>query len=256
MPTRLCLALATIVLMSVPASASSRRNLPPSSGSQNPPPSAPQITGQQAGVPQAPFFTVDMTFEQAIDLLRRSTSRPLNLVVLWREIEDNAQIYRDTPINIEVNRGLRVRQYLELLLAGVSAGSLDELGYVVRKGAVIVATKDSLPSRRVTRVYDISDLVAPPAQYGFPGMGLGGMGYGGIGMGGMGYGGMGMMGGQGGYGRGGFGTGYGGGFGGGYGGAGYLSPGSYGYGRGQGLSGFLGGLYGGAPSSSGRYYRR
>ena len=204
-----------------------------------------------------------MTFERAIDLLRRSTSRPLNIVVLWREIEDNAQIYRDTPINIEVNRGLRVRQYLELLLAGLSAGSLDELGYVVRKGAVVVATKDSLPSRRVTRVYDISDLVAPPAQYGFPrmgfggmgmggmgmgGMGMGGMGMGGMGMGGMGYGGMGMMGGQGGYGGGGFGTGYG--------GAGYMSPGSYGYGRGQGLSGVLGGLYGGAPSSTGRTYRR
>jgi hypothetical protein len=180
-------------------------------------------------------FTPEMPFSKAIDILRRSTRPPLNIVVLWKEIGDNAGVYRETPIGIEGLPGLRVGQYLDLLLLSVSAGASAKLGYTVEKGVVVIATTDALPIKRVTRVYDISDLVAEPARYFVPMMGMGAMGLGGM------LGGMPMMGS------------YGGGLGA---GAGFVSGPSYGYGRGQGLPGLTNNLYGGTERRSGTYRRR
>jgi hypothetical protein len=125
-------------------------------------------------------FTPQMSFGEAIDILRNSTTPPLNLVVLWRQIGENAGVYRDTPIGIDGIPGLRVRQYLDMLVASLSAGAPVKLGYAVRDGVVTVGTTDALPlPKRVTRVYDVSDLVAEPARYFFPPIGFGGIGYGG-----------------------------------------------------------------------------
>ena len=143
-------------------------------------------------------FTPDMPFSQAIDILRNSTQPPLNLVVLWREIEENAGVDRNTPIGIDGLRGLRLGQCLKTLLISMSATATTKIGYVVDHGFITIATVDSLPiPKPVTRVYDISDLVAPPSRpMGFgmmpgmmPGMGMmpglgGGMPYGGYGTGG------------------------------------------------------------------------
>ena len=124
-------------------------------------------------------FTPEMPFSEAVDILRNCTTPPLNIVVLWREIGENAGVYRETPIGISGVPGLRVGQSLELLLLSLSGGAAAKLGYTVRGGVITVATIDSLPvPKKVTRVYDISDLVAEPARYFFPPMGLGGM-YGG-----------------------------------------------------------------------------
>jgi hypothetical protein len=173
-------------------------------------------------------FTRNMPLGEAIDILRNSTTPPVNIVVLWRDLE-NAGIYRDTPIGIDGVPGLKVGQCLDLLTASLSAGASVRLGYVVRNGAVIVATTDGLPApQMMARVYDISDLVAEPARYGFPPFGFGGMGYGG-------YGGS-MMGPAGGYG---------GAFGG-YGSGGpYLPGNSYGANGIRSLPGFVGSTYGG-----------
>jgi hypothetical protein len=48
----------------------------------------------------------------------------------------------------------------------VSSG-FARLDYVVKDGIIIIATKDSLPDKMRTRVYDISYLVAAPARFGF-----------------------------------------------------------------------------------------
>ena len=178
-------------------------------------------------------FTPQMPFGEAIDILRNCTTPPLNIVVLWKEIGENAGLYKDTPIGIDGLPGLRVGQYLDLLVLSLSAGAPVKLGYVVHKGVITVGTTDALPApRKITRVYDVSDLVAEPARYFFPQAG-----YGGMGSGGMGYGGMsgGQMMGPGGYG--GFGAGYGS-------GTPYAPGGSYGYRGTRGLSNFMGGLYG------------
>jgi hypothetical protein len=186
-------------------------------------------------------FTRSMPFGEAIDILRNSTTPPINIVVLWRDLE-NAGIYRDTPIGIDGVPGLKVGQCLDVLTASLSAGASVKIGYVVRNGAVVVATVDGLPApQKMARVYDISDLVAEPARYGFSPFGFGGMGSGGYGGG--------MMGPMGGYG--GSMIGPGGGYGGAYGGYGpgtsYMSGNSYGANGARNLSGFMGSAYGGAP---------
>lgn len=186
-------------------------------------------------------LTRQTSFGDAIEILRNSTRPALNIVVLWKEIGENAGVYRETPIGFDGPPGLRVRQYLDLLVTSLSAGASAKLGYVVRSGVVIIGTTDALPvSPNVTRVYDVSDLVAPPARYFNPWIGMGAMGYGNM------YGGQ-MMGPTGGYG----------GYGGGY-GTGMLGVpgGSYGYGGAGNLSGFLGGLYGGTGRSPAPYIGR
>lgn len=203
-------------------------------------------------------FSQNMPFGEAIDILRYSTNPPLNIVVLWRDLAEKADISKTTPIGMDGVSGIPLGKHLELLLMSVSAGSTAKLGYVVDKGVIIIATTQSLPRKVTTRVYDITDLVAEPANYswrgmmgpmGFPGGPYGGSGYGGYGAGmpGFGYGGGGSYGGPygaGPYGGGGYGN---------YSGSGYPygSSGSYGYNRGGSLGNLIGTLYG--PSGA-RYY--
>jgi len=121
-------------------------------------------------------LTFHTTFSEAIELLRNSTEPPLKIVVLWRDLSENANVERDTPIKIDgFSGGIRLRTCLELLLMAVSSG-FARLDYVVKDGIIIIATKDSLPDKMRTRVYDISYLVAAPARFGFgfrPGFGSG-----------------------------------------------------------------------------------
>jgi hypothetical protein len=105
-------------------------------------------------------FKADMTFEQAINILRNSTVPPLNISVLWRDIEANAGITRDTTIGIDGVSGVPLRTHLKLLLSSISANSPAKLGFVAEGGVIIIATEQSLPRRLRTVVYYIADLVA------------------------------------------------------------------------------------------------
>lgn len=125
-------------------------------------------------------FTPQMPLSEAIDILRNCTTPRLNIVVLWRSL-DGAGIYRDTPIGIDGLSGLRVRQHLDMLVLSLSAGASDRIAYVVQGGVITIGTTTTLPAPRFeTRVYDIRDLTAPPANYRLPSMGFGGLGYGGM----------------------------------------------------------------------------
>jgi len=109
-----------------------------------------------------------MPLGEAIDILRNATKPPLNIVVYWKDIDANAGIYRDTAIGFDGVAGLRLRQYLELLLLSLSATSPARIDYTVDHGVIVIATAKALPRpRRTTRVYDMSDLVAPPARWSF-----------------------------------------------------------------------------------------
>ena len=138
-------------------------------------------------------FTPDMSFNEAINILRNSTVPKLNIAVLWKDLEENADIYRDTPIGINGVSKVPLRTHLKLLLMSISAGGTEKLGYVVDDGVIIIATQGSLPKKMKTRVYDITDLVSAPANFRLmPGLGMpfgyGQMPYGGMtSYGGMGY---------------------------------------------------------------------
>jgi len=111
-------------------------------------------------------LTFDMPFSEAIDILRNSTDPPLKIVVLWRDLSENAGVEQDTPIYIDGVSGISLRTGLKILLRSVSSG-LAQLDYVVEGGIIIIGTKDSLPAKMVVRIYDISYLAARPAAFAF-----------------------------------------------------------------------------------------
>lgn len=144
----------------------------------------------------------DMPFSEAISILRNSSVPPLNIVVLWKDLQENAGIDRETPIGMDGLSGVPLRTHLKVLLMSISAGAFEKVGYVVDEGVIIIATQSSLPKKRVTRIYDVSDLVSEPANYRIPGFGMpfgfgGMMPFGGMMGGGMMPGGVGGYGGQG-----------------------------------------------------------
>jgi len=213
-------------------------------------------------------LTPTMPLNEAIELLKNRVTPPLKITVFWRDLLDNAEIEPTTEINMDGLPSVRLGTGLENLLNAV-AGGFAQLGYIVKDGVITIATVESLPSKMETRVYDITDLVGQPANFGQMGMmgmggfggglggfggGLGGFGGGLGGFGGGGYGGGGYGGGLGGFGGGlgGFGGGgYGGGLGG-FGGGGYGGYGGGGYGGG-GYGGYGGGGYGGGGYGGGGY---
>jgi Flp pilus assembly secretin CpaC/tetratricopeptide (TPR) repeat protein len=185
-------------------------------------------------------LTPSTSFADVLDVLKNSVSPPLQIQPNWRDLLETAEIEPTTPANMDPLTGIKLRKALDVLLAGLSS-EFATIGYVVDEGVIVIATEDNLPTKLVTRVYDITDLVGEPAQYGgIQGISLGSM----IGQisGGGGYGGYG-----GGYGGGGLGGGYGGGGIGGYGGGGI---GGIGGGIGGGLGG-IGGGYGGVGGGYG-----
>ena len=120
-------------------------------------------------------LTLNTSLSDAVELLRNSTEPPLKIVVMWRDLSDNANIEQDTTIQMDGVSGIRLHTGLDILLRAVST-NFAKLGYILKDGIIIIATKDSLPVKMSTRVYDISYLLAAPARYGYgfrPGFGRG-----------------------------------------------------------------------------------
>lgn len=148
-------------------------------------------------------LTSDTSFADAIEIIRHSTNPPLPIVVMWRDLEENAFVDKSTPIGIEGFSNAPVGQVLKLVLKSVSAVG-GELEFIVEGGLITIATKSiSNNDRRYTRVYDVGELFSAPSM-GIMGGGFGGGGFGGGGFGGGGFGGGGF--GGGGFGGSGFGN--------------------------------------------------
>jgi hypothetical protein len=90
-------------------------------------------------------FKRDMPFSEAIDILRNSTSPKLNIVVLWKDLEENADVYPETPIGIDGVTGVSLNRHLKSLIDGVSGGALERLGYVFDEGVIVISTLGNLP---------------------------------------------------------------------------------------------------------------
>jgi hypothetical protein len=103
-------------------------------------------------------FTPGMSFAEAIEQIKYCVDPPLPIVVIWKDLLDNADIDRTTPIEMDAISGVSPGAALRLLLASVSGG-YDRLGYIVEDGIIMIATVESLPERWETRVYDIADLL-------------------------------------------------------------------------------------------------
>ncbi len=107
----------------------------------------------------------DMPFADAIEHVKKSVRPPLKIAVLWKDLSENADIDRTTPINMDGISGVTAGRALRLLLSSVS-GRTDLLDYTVEDGVIVIATAEALrrsrerrPGKMSTRVYDITDLV-------------------------------------------------------------------------------------------------
>ncbi|MHC4334421.1 MAG: DUF4943 family protein, partial [Planctomycetota bacterium] len=96
----------------------------------------------------------EMPFADALEQLKNSVEPPLNMVVLWRDLQENAAIDRTTPINMEGVSGVYLGTALRLLLRSVSASGA-EIDFVIKDGIIVIATIEALPNTLETRVYDI-----------------------------------------------------------------------------------------------------
>jgi len=119
-------------------------------------------------------ITADTPFGQAIKIMRNSTSPPLNVVVLWNDLQDNPGIDAQTPIGVDIVSGVSLRRNLEIILASLSTRG-KRIGYAVTDGVVVISTKYSLPSQMRSRTYNVTDLSSRPADYYSP-SGQGGSG--------------------------------------------------------------------------------
>jgi hypothetical protein len=106
----------------------------------------------------------DMSFGEAIGVLKNSVDPPLKMFVNWRDLYDNADIDQTTPINMDPITAIQLKRGLELLLEAVSGGFAN-INYIVEGGVLKIATAESLPPVMETLVYDITDLIGRPAEF-------------------------------------------------------------------------------------------
>ena len=124
-------------------------------------------------------FRPDMTLREAIDILRNSTIPPLNIAVMWKDLDEHAGITPETSIGIDGVSGVPLKTHLSLLLLSLSSTAEAPIGYVVEDSVIIIGTRSLVSKKTVTRFYYIADLVAPPSMPGMmPMMGMGMMPYG------------------------------------------------------------------------------
>ncbi|NQV35980.1 MAG: hypothetical protein HQ515_25030, partial [Phycisphaeraceae bacterium] len=107
-------------------------------------------------------LTAELPASAAFEILRESVSPPIQIVVLWKDLFENAEIEPTTPIDMDGLADVRLGTALENLLDALGGG-FYELAYVVEGGVVKVGTIETLPQKLETRIYDITDLVQAPS---------------------------------------------------------------------------------------------
>jgi hypothetical protein len=105
-----------------------------------------------------------MSFQEAVRVLTFSVNPPLRIIVLWKDLLDNAQIEPTTPIDMDGPSAVRLETGLKALLSAV-AGGFTQLDYVIEHGVITVATIDSLPPLRMeTRVHRVPAIIRTMRQ--------------------------------------------------------------------------------------------
>jgi beta-lactamase regulating signal transducer with metallopeptidase domain len=95
-----------------------------------------------------------------IDFLRDAAG--VDILVEWAALEQNG-IPRDAPVTIQLREPTPVDAVLQLMFRSMGLG----LQYEVEKGVVVIGPS-SQRAAAVTRVYDVSDLVAATPTFGAP----------------------------------------------------------------------------------------
>ena|GEM_PF-847906 len=100
----------------------------------------------------------EMPFSEAIQVLKGSVDPPLKVVVIWRDLYENADIEPTTPINMEGLTQISLGAALELLLKSVSSSTGIGLRYAVKTGVITIGTDQTVRPTLETRIYEIGGL--------------------------------------------------------------------------------------------------
>jgi hypothetical protein len=106
----------------------------------------------------------EMSFEEAVDVLKHSVEPPLQIAVMWNELSDNTEIDRGTPINMEGLPNVKMETALKLLLKAVAGGS-DKLAWKIEDSVIVIGTHMTLEPQQQMAVeplsaVDVRDLAA------------------------------------------------------------------------------------------------
>ncbi len=111
------------------------------------------------------MLTEDTPFSEAVAILAESVEPHLPLLILWKDLQANALIEKDTPIGVEGLRELKLRQALNIVLHSVSTNGPD-LALVTEGKILTLGTEQTLLKDKITRVYEATDLLAVPSTAG------------------------------------------------------------------------------------------
>ncbi len=109
-------------------------------------------------------LTPEMPFGEAIKVLANSVEPPLKIVVMWRDLLDNADIDPSTPIDMDGPRSVKLGTALDLLLQAVS-GAMGNVVYEMEDDVAVVKAAaghdagQAATGKRVADV-DVQNLVA------------------------------------------------------------------------------------------------
>jgi len=92
---------------------------------------------------------------EAFDIIKNSVDPPLKIVVLWRDLYDNAEIEPTTEINLDGLPAVPLQRGIDSILKAVAGGFGEKIGFVIQDGVITIATVLSLPTTLETRVYEV-----------------------------------------------------------------------------------------------------
>ena len=116
---------------------------------------------------------VDLTFEEFCEWLGRATGA--NVVVRWKVLEREG-VERDDPVALK-EENIRVRRLLVRVFEQVAEGlPAVELAAKAEGNTLIISTRKNLSAKRITRVYDVQNLLVSVPQ--FTGSAIGDLGLG------------------------------------------------------------------------------
>jgi hypothetical protein len=104
----------------------------------------------------------DTPLSEALSVLSESVQPRLPLLVLWKDLQVNAMLEKETPIGVSGFGQMKLRQALDTVIRSVSAGG-PRLVLVSEGGIITLGTEQTLLRNKVTRVYAAEDLLAPPS---------------------------------------------------------------------------------------------
>ncbi len=118
-------------------------------GTTDDPAAAQGVQGQLRVVVDLSSLNPQMPLREAVDLLKKSVSPPLNIVVLWSNLSDYLRVEPTTPVNIDGMTSVRLGTALDLLVKGIP----NRLGsggptWKIKDNVIVIGTVHALIESR------------------------------------------------------------------------------------------------------------